>query len=217
MGAPVTDFYTADTHFGHVNISGYCGRPYQSVDHMNADLLARINSVVRPGDWLNLLGDAALGQIHDSLALISRINCHVRLLPGNHDRCHPMNAHAADWRQVYLDAGFAEILLTTTGTRIGNHDVVLSHFPPRGDSHDDDRHLGWRPPADEPRPVIHGHVHRGWKVSGSQESGPWINVGVDAWNGYPVSEDTLAALLDAGPQHLPPQLWTPAMLPAVAG
>jgi calcineurin-like phosphoesterase family protein len=37
------DFFTADTHFGHVNMLRYCNRPFTSVEEMDAALIARWN------------------------------------------------------------------------------------------------------------------------------------------------------------------------------
>jgi calcineurin-like phosphoesterase family protein len=178
---------------------------------MNRDLLARINSRVQPDDRLIVHGDWGLGPIHDALALVRRINCPTILQPGNHDRCFPGRKDHAKWRRAYLDAGFADVLFTTASVRIGDHDVITSHVPPRGDSHDADRFFGWRPAEEDERWVVHGHVHTAWRVSGR-----WINVGVDAWNGYPLSEHELAALMDAGEQHLPPLPWTWNAMPAVS-
>ncbi|MDT4962689.1 MAG: hypothetical protein QOF87_2336 [Pseudonocardiales bacterium] len=31
-------YFTSDTHYGHANIIGFCGRPYADVHHMNVDL-----------------------------------------------------------------------------------------------------------------------------------------------------------------------------------
>lgn len=47
-----------------------------------------------------------------------------------------------------------------------------------------------------------GNVHESWR-----QRGRMTNVGVDAWAGQPVDEETLCALIDAGPRDLPPQPW----------
>ena len=42
----MTTYFTADQHFGHQNIIGYCDRPFHSVGEMNAVLVANWNAVV---------------------------------------------------------------------------------------------------------------------------------------------------------------------------
>lgn len=196
-------WYTADLHFGHAKIAELCDRPYAAAEAMNADLIARFNSVVGPGDTTWILGDFALGRIADTLPLVAELNGTKLLVPGNHDRCHPMHRQAAKWRARYVDAGFADVRPFLTVTEIGGQHVQLCHFPPDGDSRDVDRHTDWRPVA--AGWTVHGHVHGRWRQNGQQ-----INVGVDAWGGYPVPEHVVAALVAAGPQTRAPLPWRPA-------
>lgn len=39
-------FFTSDQHYGHVNIIGYCGRPFADVSAMNEAMVARHNATV---------------------------------------------------------------------------------------------------------------------------------------------------------------------------
>lgn len=55
------DFFTSDTHFGHVNIILYCNRPFASVLEMNEQVIARWNDRVGPRDTVYHLGDFAMG------------------------------------------------------------------------------------------------------------------------------------------------------------
>src|SRR5690606_33637800 len=84
----------------------------------------------------------------------------------------------------------------------GGHDVAACHFPYRGDWGDTDRYVEQRP-VDDGRWLLHGHVHEKWR-----QRGRMINVGVDAWGGRPVDEETLAALVADGERDLPPLPWT---------
>ena len=196
-------WFTADLHFGHENVIRYCDRPFHDVDEMNEQPIERWNETVAPDDTVWVLGDVAMGQIHDSLALVTRLRGHKILVAGNHDRCwHGHGAKAHDWIQRYLRAGFERILhdvahLTLhddgaddTGGRIP---VLASHFPYHGDTQPTDRYLDHRP-RDRGDWLLHGHVHEQWRQRGRQ-----INVGVDAWDYRPVSEATLAELIHAGP------------------
>jgi calcineurin-like phosphoesterase family protein len=45
-----TTFFTADTHFGHLNIIKYTKRPFSSANQMEKILIATWNAVVGPDD-----------------------------------------------------------------------------------------------------------------------------------------------------------------------
>jgi calcineurin-like phosphoesterase family protein len=193
----MTVWFTADLHLGHANIIGYSHRPFADVDAMNEALVARWNQTVGPDDTVWVLGDLALGRIEDSLAYVSRLAGRKRLLAGNHDRCWAGHGRRVEgWAEGYLQAGFEEIhqgelLFPLAGTA-----VLASHFPYRGDSHDEDRYVDHRP-ADRGLWLLHGHVHARWR-----QRGRMLNVGVDAWDYSPVSAATLAALVNQGPNDL---------------
>lgn len=203
----MTTWFSSDLHFGHRNISRYCGRPFPDTDagvaEMDDALVARWNETVAPGDTVWVLGDVAMGLIDRSLANVERLVGELRLVAGNHDRCWSgagTNEARARWRQRYHDVGFVTIT-EEERVRVGDTEVLLSHFPYEGDSHDDDRHPIHRP-SDDGGWLLHGHVHSTWRQSGRQ-----INVGVDAWGGAPVAEDTLAELIAAGPAERAPLPW----------
>lgn len=75
-------------------------------------------------------------------------------------------------------------------------EILTSHFPYAGDSHDPDRYSAHRP-FDDGVPLLHGHVHDAWKVALSPKGTPMVNVGVDVHNFFPVAIDDLVSLLDA--------------------
>ena len=182
-------YFTADLHLGHSNIIEYSGRPFRDATHMNTELVARWNSTVQPMDEVVVLGDFAMGRIAETLPVVSELHGRKVLLAGNHDHCwhgHKKGVDAAVDR--YLEAGFDEIWQGRVDLQIGQARVVACHFPYRGDSHDPDRYVAHRP-ADEGAWLLHGHVHERWKVRENM-----INVGVDAWDYAPVSENALADL-----------------------
>ena len=193
-------FFTADLHLGHERIVELCHRPFASVEEMNEKLIENWNSVVTPEDDVWILGDLALGTIVESLKLIPRLNGTKVLVPGNHDRVHPMYADKperfAKFVKMYEDAGL-KIVNHNHVLRMDDLWVGVSHFPPQGDSHDGDRYDRWRPMLTQESWVLHGHVHNSW-----QQRGRWINVGVDAWNYHPVPEAVLCDLISRGPQDL---------------
>lgn len=192
------EWFTADLHFGHANIIKYCGRPFNDVDHMNEAMVYRWNDVVGDNDLVWILGDLALGNIGKSLSLVNRLKGNKILLCGNHDRPwagHKMsNDKRRDWVNLYYDVGIINVVNFATGSHwwaVDKHDVVLSHFP-YASTPFDERYAEARP-VDQGEWLLHGHVHDAWKVNGRQ-----INVGVDAWDFYPVHEATLLDIIEGG-------------------
>jgi len=57
----VNNWFTSDFHLGHRNIIRYCGRPFASVEQMDAAILANLNKLVGADDVLYFLGDFCLG------------------------------------------------------------------------------------------------------------------------------------------------------------
>jgi calcineurin-like phosphoesterase family protein len=190
----MTTFFTSDHYFGHQNIIAYTNRPYASVDEMNLDLIARHNSVVKPDDVVFVLGDVCMGKLDDSLALVSLLNGTKYLIPGNHDRM--FDATGDKYRNAaarYTDAGFADILSLVITDTYSFGKTTLTHLPPSGDSREDDRFTSLRPQMPAHGLLLHGHTHGLYR-----KSGRCIDVGVDANNGYPLSEADVADLAALG-------------------
>jgi calcineurin-like phosphoesterase family protein len=186
----MTTWFTADLHLGHRNIIDYCGRPFGDAEAMNRALIDGWNDVVAEDDDVWVLGDFALGKLANSLPLVSELRGRKILLAGNHDRCWFGHGRRADgWTERYLDAGFDELHQGELEYRVGNTEVLLCHFPYRGDSHDHDRYLEHRP-VDRGSWLLHGHVHERWA-----QRGRMINVGVDATGFRPISEHEVAAII----------------------
>ena len=81
-------FFTADTHFFHGNICRYTGRPYDSVDEMNSDLVRRWNERVPRNAIVFILGDLALGgkrRAEELADIINALSGRIFLVGGNHD------------------------------------------------------------------------------------------------------------------------------------
>ncbi|HET6875014.1 MAG TPA: hypothetical protein VFH70_09560 [Acidimicrobiales bacterium] len=198
-------WWTSDLHLGHANICAYSGRPYRRVEDMNTDLIERWNDRVASDDEVYVLGDVAMGHIADTLPLIELLHGAKTLVPGNHDRCwsglRAKRKSAVDkWTEEYAAVGFT-IVEGPTEIGIGGHRVMADHFPYFGDSQDQDRYVGSRP-EDCGMWLLHGHVHEKWR-----QMGRMINVGVDAWGGFPVAESQLLELINQGPAELPLLPW----------
>jgi calcineurin-like phosphoesterase family protein len=194
---------TSDLHVGHVKIIEYCDRPFKDVPEMNEALVTTWNETVGPNDMVYVLGDAAMGKLDDSLPILGQMQGRKILIPGNHDRLHPMYKAKKDyltWERRYrMEAAFETIWPVETWHHLvdGGDRVKWCHFPYMGDSHDEDRFDDWRP-KDTGEWLIHGHVHDTWR-----QNGRMINVGIDAWGGRILSIEEVADMVDrAVPQRL---------------
>jgi calcineurin-like phosphoesterase family protein len=196
-------WWTSDLHLGHANIIGYCDRPFVDVEGMNEGLIDRWNDTVGTDDEVWVLGDFALGGLAEHLPLAKLLDGRKILVPGNHDACWVGKSKGVErWTAEYLDAGFAEVIQGPTTVELGGRTMVVDHFPYHGDSKDGPERFAEQRPPDRGGWILHGHVHDRWRQFGRQ-----INVGVDAWGGRPISDDTVAALIDAGPNELDPLPW----------
>jgi calcineurin-like phosphoesterase family protein len=186
----MSTWFTADLHLGHANIIRYCDRPFASAEEMDEGLIERWNDVVADADTVWVLGDVALGRIDHSLSLVGRLNGRKVLVAGNHDRCWAGHGRRAEgWTERYLAAGFDEVRQGEVRLEVGGVPALACHFPYRGDSHDEDRYVEYRP-VDRGGWLLHGHVHERWR-----QSSRMINVGVDVWDYRPASEAAIGALM----------------------
>ena len=188
-------WWTADHHFGHANIIRYCSRPFADADAMNRAMVDRWNDVVASGDEVWILGDLVMGQRPVNLAAhVSRLRGTKILLPGNHDSCWRGHKKGPRHAAAYLElGGISRIVDDPEPVELCGQPVRLNHFPYRLDTRYDLKFMDHRP-ADDGCWLLHGHIHEKWRQRGRQ-----INVGVDAWNFFPVSDDTLAEIIIAGP------------------
>jgi calcineurin-like phosphoesterase family protein len=186
-------FFTADHHFDHLNIIKYCARPFTGVNEMNEEMVRRWNSVVKPKDTVYYLGDFSMAK-RPVEYFGKQLNGEKHLIIGNHDRCHPRKESAAAVQDVYRAAGFASFDVELT-MQIAGQVVLLNHFPYLAVEPADGyvvKHQDLRP-KDQGLWLLHGHVHEKWKVKDRM-----INVGVDAWDFYPVPMATVESILAGG-------------------
>lgn len=190
-------WFTSDLHLGHANIIDFCGRPFASVDEMNEGLIDRWNAHVSPKDTVYILGDLCMGKKDTTLPLLERLAGRKRLVAGNHDACWAGGRKDwRDWVLRYAEHGVTTIELVppelSVPLVVGDMDVHVSHFPRYGDSGGkDERFSAWRPTWWDGW-LLHGHTH---VVDPLDADFRQINVGVDAWNYAPVSEDELWSLM----------------------
>jgi calcineurin-like phosphoesterase family protein len=199
-------WFSSDQHYYHLNVIQYCKRPFsldeKGVTHMNETLVKNHNEVVKPNDRFISLGDFSLA-IRPVELYTPRMNGDKEKVPGNHDWNHPANKksrgkdeHGQDklskWNSHYEKLGWKVLPIQTTLEIPGVATVNMCHLPYMGDT-TDDRYQNYRL-KDDGRWLFCGHVHEKWRMKGKM-----INVGVDAWGGYPVNLNTLVQLMLENP------------------
>lgn len=167
-------WFTADPHYCHDRIIGFCDRPFPDVARMNAHLLAECRAWVQPDDDLWILGDFTAGRATDAQRREVRGIFHAlpgrkHLIRGNHDE---------DWVCDLPWDSVAE----TADIVVDKRRLFLCHYPM----------ITW-PGARHQGLQLFGHVHQNWQ--GSRNS---VNVGVDVWDCSPTGCPT-----DANPPKLP--------------
>lgn len=173
-----TIWFTADNHFFHARIIEYCDRPYRSVEEMNADLVARWNDRVAPGDRVYHLGDIAMyqrGQEEPLLDLVNQLHGQIHLIRGNHDRDKAVRLY----RQLKNIVQIQDYLRI----KVGGGRIVLCHYALRvwHGSHRGAWHL-------------YGHSHGTLSTNYDSLS---FDVGVDVQDYRPISFEEVEALMES--------------------
>lgn len=193
-------YFTSDLHLGHKNVIPYCFRPYKNIEEMNEEIIKLINSTCSENDELWILGDVSLNKKY-ALALPKLVKCKLILVSGNHDATHPCNRRHQTMIKRYLDAGWAQVYLTTTLVLNNGQEVLLSHLPygTKNSLKYDDRYLHYRPV--DTKPLLCGHVHQSWVKLDNM-----VNVGVDAHQMRILSEYEVVELLNKTDNFIPVKL-----------
>ena len=110
--------YISDWHYGHANCIHFDNRPFKNVLEHDAELIARWNAAVNPGDTVYILGDMFWCNMTNAIEVLKQLNGNKILIKGNHDRCH--------------DARFNQCFAKVTEYLEVDDDgdkIVLSHYP----------------------------------------------------------------------------------------
>jgi len=195
----LTTWLTSDLHLGHIKAIELCNRPWFTTTEMNEAIIQRYNSVVAEGDTVYCLGDMVMGQLSENLPMLSRLNGTKLLILGNHDRPSQAYHHKKIevWWNIYQS--YFPVMMEEMRLDIGpnGEEILFNHFPyadPDYVDHAEAGRFAKLQPKNEGEWLIHGHVHGAWKVNGKQ-----INVGVDAWDYYPVPLDTILNMIKENP------------------
>ena len=122
----MSNFYIADTHFGHENIMRLCKRPYRSVDEMDETYIQNWNSVVTDNDTVYIVGDFCFRNAKKPEYYLERLNGHKVLILGNHDKNIKQNLVKGRYPGFDKVVPYLEIKDELNGELV---DVVLSHYP----------------------------------------------------------------------------------------
>jgi len=184
-------WFTSDLHLAHRMVAALRG--YDDLDDYHAHLVDTWNAHVRPSDTVWNLGDVTLGPVEQVAEVLRSLNGTQHLVAGNHDRCSPMFRQAHSQQRRWLEH-FASVHAFAR-RRMHKTDVLLSHFPYRGEGSRDipDRHTQYRLP-NEGLPLVHGHTHDPEQRLTHDRGTPMLHVGWDAWQ-RPVSLHEVETLL----------------------
>ena len=177
-------WFTSDLHLGHANILRHQpGRPWETIEEMDAGIIANVNALVGACDELYVLGDfTAFGvTVEDVRRYRSRISCkRVHLVIGNHDKRIAASGQGSPFssERDYLE-------LKAPGAKLACFHYPIQPPSWRGGSR------GWY--------HLHGHIHsEGPDYNEAQrEAGVRrYDVGVDANNMFPVSLPEVVAFFE---------------------
>ena len=141
-------YFTSDTHFGHKNVIRLCGRPYETVEEMDEDMIEKWNRKVTELDTVYIVGDFVWNK-NKLPYYAERLKGNKILITGNHDETwtrkkeHPNFAYFYEVIDYKLDS-------------IADHPITLCHYPMvewRNSRKDDAPYLGY---------LIHGHIHNNY-------------------------------------------------------
>lgn len=134
-------FFTSDLHFGHTNIIKYCGRPFKTVDEMNAALVENWNKTVPENGIVFDLGDFAIGGSSVWETFATQLNGEHHLILGNHD----IKNFRTGYEKFFASVSMQQVI------EVDGISIWLNHYPYLcfGGSYKDD-HSVWN---------LFGHVH----------------------------------------------------------
>ena len=174
-------YFTSDLHFYHKRIIEYCQRPFENVSEMNAILIENWNKTVQPKDDVIILGDFCFGTKAKWRNILNQLNGTKYLIIGNHDKDDQIP------NEMFESVGYYDEI------NYEKRKFCLMHYPIES----------WNT-AFRGGYQLHGHIHSKDKAihrvcktgifennpGGNEEEikyGVRMDVGVDAWNYYPVS------------------------------
>ena len=112
-------WFTSDCHFGHKNVLRLCNRPFNSIQHMEEEIIKKWNKKVNPNDVVYMLGDITWGYDSKEVKnILDKMNGIKYLIIGNHDKIGPHQLSNC-WAEI---VPYKRII-------IDNKIIILSHYP----------------------------------------------------------------------------------------
>lgn len=113
-------YYIGDMHLGHKNVIKHDGRPFDSVDEMDAALISNWNRVVKDEDEVYIIGDFIYRSGYTGEYYLKQLKGHKHLIVGNHDSKLLKDVKACSYFESVEWLGYV---------KDGDRDVVMCHFP----------------------------------------------------------------------------------------
>ena len=179
---------TADHHFAHENIIGFCNRPFENVLEMDQVLIDNWNKVVRPQDLVIHLGDFTLGEGKQAQFYFSQLKGDICILsyPWHHDQRWlktglPLKSKSDFDVRLWPSMVILEVPeLGKNGYPLA---ITLCHYPMA--QWDRNHHGAWH---------LHGHSHGNYRHTSEDDYGNVaLDIGVDCQHYYPIN---LGGVLD---------------------
>lgn len=177
-------FFTSDLHFCHKNIIRFCDRPWSTTEEMNEGLVERWNKKVSPDDTVFCLGDFCFGGSAEWKKWREKLNGHIILIRGNHDR-----------KMSSTMEGLFDEVLYQVQLEIDGRSVYLNHYPflTYGGCWRKENNVVWQ---------LFGHVHSKEGICGADSGrlkhllSTQYDVGVDNNNYEPVSWEEIKTIMN---------------------
>ena len=131
-------YWTSDSHFSHQNIcrgvskwpGGRGTRDFQSLEEMNDAIVAGINSVVGPDDYLIHLGDWSFGGFESITEFRKRLVCkNIILFLGNHDHHIRNNKNGVQGHFKQVSTYDVLDIRKPMGNETKKYQFICCHFP----------------------------------------------------------------------------------------
>lgn len=172
----MTDYFTADLHFGHKKVIEFSRRPFRDVEEMDMEIVRRWVVSVKRSDRVFVLGDISLTkEIVYVQGLLSQLPGQKFWILGNHD-------HEKERKAYYK---YFQKLDKMMEVKIEGQQLVLCHYAM----------LTWNR-SHFGSFMLHGHSHGTFKYPYPARI---ADVGVDCWDYAPVSYPEIKKKLENMP------------------
>lgn len=170
-------FVTSDYHLFHDRSFIYEPRGFKSIEEMNEEIVKRHNEVVKPNDYVYVLGDLMLGTNYQGgIDLINRMNGFKYIILGNHCTTKRIQSYIHDIKFLIDIPKYAEVI------KYGGYHFYLSHYPTITSNLEKES-------LKQCMINLYGHTHQ---TDNFYHDIPWMyHCGLDSHNCYPCNLDDI--------------------------